>query len=55
MNPPEKEHCVFCDRDVDMFYISYKIKESEGEYMQTKHEIELRQCGFCKMIQPEED
>ncbi len=57
---PEIEDCIYCGKDRPMYYIPYRLREidvtSGGDgYYSTKHEFEIRQCGFCKMIQPEDD
>jgi len=50
------EECHHCNKLVDMIYITHKIIEYDsGGWAQTKHEITLRQCSSCKMIQQEED
>lgn len=51
-----EEKCANCGKTVPMHYIVYDIKEYDaGGYEQQKHTIALRQCSFCKMIQPQED
>ena len=50
-----QEDCIYCHKTVTMYYIPYIIKENENSYQVTKHELSLRQCSFCKMIQPQED
>jgi len=49
-----EEECIYCGKSM-MYYVPFIIKEVEGEYEVTKHAFEIRQCSFCKMIQPQED